>query len=171
MTNYTFTGSNQQPEQVKDTDLTHDSPHHTLGRGHTQAAPGNHTHKYTDIVGTPPEQDLTHNHDANYAAVDHGHSYAPVSHAHAYAPTSHTHGTLRYIIHDFGSLAGGAVVTYTTTRVSSELPISVYSRTGQLNYTWSFSFPNSTSFIVHIRNQSASTNAIGVCYIVVGTIG
>lgn len=55
MTNYTFTGNddNVRPEQIKDTDLTHDSPHHTLGRGHTQAAPGNHTHKYSDLVETP----------------------------------------------------------------------------------------------------------------------
>lgn len=69
MTNYTFTGGDErQPEQPKDVDLTHDSPHHTLGRGHTQAAPGNHTHKYTDLVDLPSTP-LDHNHDAQYVNV------------------------------------------------------------------------------------------------------
>lgn len=38
-------------EVVRDTDLTHDSPHHTIGRGPTQAAAGNHKHVGEDITG------------------------------------------------------------------------------------------------------------------------
>lgn len=49
--------SEQHP--VTDTDLNWSSPHHTLGRGPTQAAPGTHTHNYEDIPGvpTPPNVD------------------------------------------------------------------------------------------------------------------
>lgn len=32
--------SSDKPHIIKDTDLTADSPHHTLGFGRTQAAPG-----------------------------------------------------------------------------------------------------------------------------------
>lgn len=43
--------------QVVDTDLSWDTPHHTLGRGRTQAAPGNHTHE--DLA------EAEHRHDAS----------------------------------------------------------------------------------------------------------
>jgi hypothetical protein len=49
---YQFSGSGTTAEpEPKDTDLTHDSPHHTLGRGATQAAPGNHKHDIDEIAG------------------------------------------------------------------------------------------------------------------------
>lgn len=68
-TRYTFTGSEQvRPEEVKDTDLTHDSPHHTLGYGRTQAAPGDHKHQYKDLIDLP-DAPLDHNHDSVYVNI------------------------------------------------------------------------------------------------------
>lgn len=43
-------------QEARDTDLNWSSPHHTLGKGVTQAAPGNHTH---DEYALDP-----HRHDA-----------------------------------------------------------------------------------------------------------
>jgi hypothetical protein len=41
------------PEAIKDKDLNWGSPHHSLGKGPTQAAPGNHTHDVTEIDNFP----------------------------------------------------------------------------------------------------------------------
>jgi hypothetical protein len=69
---YTFTGSAGPEEpKPKDVDLDHDSPHHTLGRGPLQAAPGVHTHTVSEIpdmpVGAPP-----HTH-TEYSLTGHTH--------------------------------------------------------------------------------------------------
>jgi hypothetical protein len=47
-----FTGKQGEPkvEKIVDTDLNHDSPHHTLGRGPLQAAPGVHKHTISDVT-------------------------------------------------------------------------------------------------------------------------
>ena len=62
---YTFTGgseSNDLKRWVQDeTDLTHDSPFHTLGKGATQAASGNHKHIAADIEDLPSGLSLSDN--------------------------------------------------------------------------------------------------------------
>lgn len=75
-----------------DTDAESLSMHHTLGRGSTQAAPGNHDHDgdYSDPL---------HNHDLDYADISHTHAIADVTdlqtelddksdiaHTHSYTP-------------------------------------------------------------------------------------
>lgn len=47
---YTFTGKPGNAEPTpKDTDLSHDSPHHTLGKGPLNASAGNHTHTANEV--------------------------------------------------------------------------------------------------------------------------
>lgn len=84
-----------QTEVVKDTDLSFDSPHHTLGKGSTQAAPGNHGHKYSEITGVPTDVG-PHDHAGVYSAVGHSHGdYAASNHNHngVYADSGHNHNT------------------------------------------------------------------------------
>ena len=54
---YTFKGGDQTNDVKRwvedETDLTHDSPFHTIGRGATQAASGNHKHTADEISGLP----------------------------------------------------------------------------------------------------------------------
>jgi hypothetical protein len=45
--------SQANTHQSPDTDQSSTSLHHTLGTGANQAAPGNHTHDYTALTGTP----------------------------------------------------------------------------------------------------------------------
>lgn len=58
-------GDSSIPQLVlpKDTDLTHDSPHHTLGAGPLQAAPGNHQHdgRYVNVDGDTMTDNLAIN--------------------------------------------------------------------------------------------------------------
>jgi hypothetical protein len=48
--------------EARDTDLSWSTPHHTIGKGPTQAAPGNHVHSIDEIEGYTP--------GANNPAVD-----------------------------------------------------------------------------------------------------
>lgn len=49
--------TNTENEARKTVDISWDSPFHTIGKGPTQAAAGNHKHKYDEILeGTPPEE-------------------------------------------------------------------------------------------------------------------
>jgi hypothetical protein len=72
---YTFSGQAGPAEpKPKDTDLDHDSPHHTLGRGPLQAAPGVHTHSASEIPDLPTgAAPHTHDYSTTYAAYAHTH--------------------------------------------------------------------------------------------------
>jgi len=60
-----FENKDKIQHQVTDTDLNWSSPHHTIGKGPTQAAAGKHRHTYDEIdeppviPGVPPPPDLT----------------------------------------------------------------------------------------------------------------
>lgn len=70
---YTFTGgSGPEEPKPKDVDLDHDSPHHTLGRGPLQAAPGVHAHVVAD-VSDMPSSGLPHTH-TEYSVTAHTHA-------------------------------------------------------------------------------------------------
>jgi hypothetical protein len=74
---YTFTGGTGPEEpKPKDTDLDHDSPHHTLGKGPLQAASGVHKHTIADVTDMPSDG-LPHTHT----------EYSPTGHTHS-APTN-----------------------------------------------------------------------------------
>lgn len=49
-----FEGKDKILHSVTDTDLSHTSPHHTLGAGPTQAARGNHKHTLAEITDYDP---------------------------------------------------------------------------------------------------------------------
>lgn len=69
---YTFSGDKGPVEgKPTDTDLDHDSPHHTLGRGPLQAAPGVHTHSVKEIPDMP-EGAPPHTH-TEYSVTSHTH--------------------------------------------------------------------------------------------------
>lgn len=85
-------------KHMGDTDLSWDSKHHTLGKGATQAATGNHKHSVKEI--TDLAEGTSHDHTGTYAPAIHVHSgsehshsgvYADAAHGHDYAATGHGH--------------------------------------------------------------------------------
>jgi hypothetical protein len=82
----------------------------------------------------------------------------------------HGHASLRVLSHDFGTVAASTTVNQLFSRNADEVPVSVYSVYNAVNYTWGIGLPDATSFRVYLRNQSGSSNAIGVIYIVLGKL-
>jgi hypothetical protein len=86
---YTFTAQGEISAHDKDVDIDASSKHHTLGRGPTQAAPGDHEHLAGDIVGLTldhggleglgdddhPQYLNNTRGDARYASGTHGHDH------------------------------------------------------------------------------------------------
>lgn len=71
--NFTFTAQSPQNKHESDVDITYDSPHHTLGKGPNQAAPGNHNHNYVDLDGTPEAPTIITDHGKLTGLADDDH--------------------------------------------------------------------------------------------------
>lgn len=70
---YTFTAQGQQTAHEKDVDIDFSSVHHTIGKGPTQVAAGDHRHEATDISG------LTIDHGGLTGLEDDDHIKYPVA--------------------------------------------------------------------------------------------
>lgn len=116
---YTFTGQPAEAAHIKDVDVDSESLHHTLGKGATQAAAGNHKHKVADLTDyEAPAGVSDHQLLSNRNQVDAHTQYALTSHSHA-------------IIDDHGALSGladddhGAYPLKNGTRATGTWPISI----------------------------------------------
>lgn len=134
-------GVNVESEARKIVDSSWDSPFHTLGKGATQAAPGNHKHtaeelpKHLHAVADVLNLEAllaakaasSHTH-TGYATTSHTHTgYAASSHTHEeYATTTWTDAHARAVAADY--TRGGTIVT--TTNASGHALIYVSNRNG-----------------------------------------
>lgn len=89
-------------------DTTHEVPFHTLGKGMTQAAPGNHKHAWSELTGDPPDA----------TPLDHTHEWADITNPPGIpAQVDYTtyvsgpHGPLSFY-QTVGAVAGVSGVTY-----------------------------------------------------------
>lgn len=126
--NYNFTGQGGDRAHEQNVDIDADSPHHTLGKGRTQAAAGNHTHDASEISGLakPGDPITDHQQLGNRNATDAHPQYSKTDHSHA-------------IITDHQNLSGlevdshAAYPTKTGGRASGTWPINVTGNAGSAN--------------------------------------
>lgn len=152
------------------TDISWDGPFHTLGKGSTQAAPGNHKHvssEITDlqtIVGPPgPEGPQGPQGPPGEDGVDGAEG--------PQGPQGEPGGVvqaLRFYAFDLGTMAGNAVWTSGTLgRLdASELVIGLINVSGATNFTYGVSYLSDTTFTITVRNQSGSSNALNFMHII-----
>jgi hypothetical protein len=145
MSNFDFkpagdSDTNRQAHRVSDVDADRQALHHTLGKGSTQASPGNHNHN-ADYSGISHDHDtdysdITHNHDTEYALVDHNHDadYAAIDHTHS--------GALDEVVECTATTSTSSTAVTAVTGLTNDIDVTtgdIYEVTAHLDITCSTS--------------------------------